>query len=120
MKRLLLPLLLPILSACVFATVVTPAVNAESTIPDTFDKQGITIQIGAPGQGPHGHRYQYIRHPNGLIYRYDRYGYRPNRRIYRRIYHRYPYGDYPSRRIYRRYPVHRPNRRVFRYYRYEH
>lgn len=86
-----------------------PVANAESTLPDTFEKQGITIQIGTPR---HGHRYPDIHHPNiryssGRTYRYYRYGHRPNRRVYRRIYRQYPYGP-------------RPTRRTFRYYRYDH
>ncbi|MEO0455631.1 MAG: hypothetical protein AAF152_03485 [Cyanobacteria bacterium P01_A01_bin.114] len=144
--------LLPILSAVVFATVMTPAANAQPALSDaavsdatvnttvnipvssntashntgfdTFEKQGITIQIGTPSQGPHGHRYQYIHHPNGQTYRYNRYGYRPNRRIHRRIYRQHPHGHSPEaylyRRIYRPYPGHRPGRRIYRYYRYDH
>ncbi|MEM9163746.1 MAG: hypothetical protein AAGC54_11850 [Cyanobacteria bacterium P01_F01_bin.4] len=98
-------LLLPILSACVFAAMMMPAAKAESTLPDTFEKQGITLQIGTPSRG---HRYPYIRYtniryPSRRTYRYYRYGRRPNRRIY---WH-YPQG-------------HRPSRRTFRYYRYDH
>ncbi|MEM8807529.1 MAG: hypothetical protein AAGF01_16035 [Cyanobacteria bacterium P01_G01_bin.38] len=103
--------LLPILSAVLFATGLTSAARAESRIPDSLEKQGITIQIGTPSRSTYRHSIYIQGHPS-IRYssrrpsRYYRNGYRPNRRIYRRIYRQYPDGG-------------RPNRRTFRYYRYD-